>query len=395
MPRFYYPDCTSNSNILWTRKISTGREIVPLTIPHGIRRLISHSQPISIFDENRSCAYLYGGEIALLRSAIVVPDCYELFNAPWSANVVSYPSNRVRDDWKRLFPHGHCATLSSGGAICNYIEDSRFDYLQTAPEGRTVFIIKNHCDANNYWHWTYECLPRLFELRKLLDTGELGSVMFYVLGSELKSFQKEWIKHVIGFMPQYTFLTGPLLARNLLHIRPAFPSHCSKKYHTDALCCIMSAVKRQVLDGSSRLSAQMSQILASHAPLKSYIRRGRARNGRNVINEDALVDALKPLGFTSIALDDLSICEQALIFRKSQIVIGPHGAAFANIIFCRGGTRIVEIFSPSHIALHGAVQANIMKLDWHGLVAEAGANTEHGNDFSVDIDQIIKLVDSG
>ena len=51
-------------------------------------------------------------------------------------------------------------------------------------------------------------------------------------------------------------------------------------------------------------------------------------------------------------LSKYSFLEQAVIFNKAKIIIGLHGAGFANIIFSKEKTKIIEITSsqwPSEI----------------------------------------------
>ncbi|MCR6632568.1 MAG: glycosyltransferase family 61 protein [Magnetospirillum sp.] len=64
---------------------------------------------------------------------------------------------------------------------------------------------------------------------------------------------------------------------------------------------------------------------------------------RHVVNEEAALDALRPLGFEPVTLDGLSIAAQARLFAAADVVAGPHGAAFANLVFAAAGTRVVEL----------------------------------------------------
>jgi capsular polysaccharide biosynthesis protein len=39
--------------------------------------------------------------------------------------------------------------------------------------------------------------------------------------------------------------------------------------------------------------------------------------------------------------------DQARLFFDAEIVVAPHGAALANLVFSRPGTRMMEIFTPA------------------------------------------------
>lgn len=77
-------------------------------------------------------------------------------------------------------------------------------------------------------------------------------------------------------------------------------------------------------------------------PTHFYIDR-RASSNRVLHNEDELVSVLEQRGFTIIQLEYLSFDEQALLFANAEYIIGAHGAGFANMVFCKPGTRIIEL----------------------------------------------------
>ena len=49
-------------------------------------------------------------------------------------------------------------------------------------------------------------------------------------------------------------------------------------------------------------------------------------------------------GFETVQAESLSISEQARLFAEAKIVLGPHGAGFTNIAFCKPGTKVVELY---------------------------------------------------
>lgn len=70
---------------------------------------------------------------------------------------------------------------------------------------------------------------------------------------------------------------------------------------------------------------------------------------RRVVNEDEIMHLLGPLGFEKIATGTLSIFEQSARFAHAEIVIGPHGAGMANLVFCAPGTRVIEFMSADRL----------------------------------------------
>jgi len=102
-------------------------------------------------------------------------------------------------------------------------------------------------------------------------------------------------------------------------------------------------------------------------PKRIYVTRQRAKV-RRVLNGDALEDCLREFGFTSIALEELALVEQAALFARAEAVIGPHGAGFTNVIFCDPGTRILEMFHPDFISPNFWDCSTTLGLDYQALV---------------------------
>jgi capsular polysaccharide biosynthesis protein len=70
---------------------------------------------------------------------------------------------------------------------------------------------------------------------------------------------------------------------------------------------------------------------------------------RRVINEDELVAVLTKFGFKSIAPESMSVAEQISLFAAAEVVIGAHGGALTNTVFCSPGTKVIEIFAPNYV----------------------------------------------
>jgi len=73
-----------------------------------------------------------------------------------------------------------------------------------------------------------------------------------------------------------------------------------------------------------------------------YLSRGQNRR-RILVSEDLLIERLCPLNFQVLDPALLTIDDQIACFRNADVVVGPTGAAFANVLYCKPGTRVVEI----------------------------------------------------
>ena len=64
--------------------------------------------------------------------------------------------------------------------------------------------------------------------------------------------------------------------------------------------------------------------------------------------QDKIIQYLKKKNFSVFKLSDLNFYEQIYIFNSAKLIVGPHGAGFANLVFCKPKTKVYEILTPYH-----------------------------------------------
>jgi len=70
--------------------------------------------------------------------------------------------------------------------------------------------------------------------------------------------------------------------------------------------------------------------------------------GRVMLNEEELIARLRPLGFDIIEPQSLTATEQIAAFASADLVVGPSGSGMFNAVFCRRGTKLIDIESEPH-----------------------------------------------
>ena len=75
-----------------------------------------------------------------------------------------------------------------------------------------------------------------------------------------------------------------------------------------------------------------------------YITRGPSANNRSITNEPDVLDLLAQHDFEHVDPGSLSVVDQIRTFATADIIVAPHGAALANIIFASPGSTLVELF---------------------------------------------------
>jgi tetratricopeptide (TPR) repeat protein len=195
-----------------------------------------------------------------------------------------------------------------------------------AIEGTVAFLAKNYC--YNYYHWMFEFLPQI----ELLGRSgiDIGSIDKFAVNHCCFPFQRETLS-LLGIPLEKIVETDN--NNNHIQARQLLVSSVireSTKWACDFL-------RREFLNDS---------IIGVEKKQRIFISR---KQRRRVINEDELVAVLSEFGFKSIAPESLSVAEQISLFATAEVVIGAHGAALTNTVFCSPGTKLIEIFAPDYV----------------------------------------------
>lgn len=118
-----------------------------------------------------------------------------------------------------------------------------------------------------------------------------------------------------------------------------------------------------------------------------YVSRRDAAN-RRIANEDEVRARLARRGFETVTMSELSPADQAALFHGADVVIGAHGAALANLAFCREGTKVIEVFRDGHFAPCFARIAQSAGLEYGFGVGRPVASDTH-----LDLSQLDRLLD--
>jgi capsular polysaccharide biosynthesis protein len=129
-----------------------------------------------------------------------------------------------------------------------------------------------------------------------------------------------------------------------------------------------------------------------------YISRlGHSRRGastRAMTNEAVLIDRLRALGFLIVEPETLTARQQIEIFSSAELVVGPSGAGMFNVMFCREGTRVIDIESePGWIHAHTCLFASsaLRYAIFEGKADPADTRPVHRN-WTVNIEALLDRV---
>jgi capsular polysaccharide biosynthesis protein len=119
---------------------------------------------------------------------------------------------------------------------------------------------------------------------------------------------------------------------------------------------------------------------------------GRGDVGRRrTVNIDAVRDLVQSHGFVTVAMDGRSLDEQAALFAGADVVVAEHGAALANLVFARPGTRVIELCSANCVTWMYAIASVRAGFDYDLLVGIEPTVPKPFWSWQVDADQVVDL----
>jgi capsular polysaccharide biosynthesis protein len=224
--------------------------------------------------------------------------------------------------------------------------------------------------GNNYFHWLYDCLPRL----RIADAAgiKLNEIDHFLVDEYAnKALVTETVR-IAGIAPSKVKY---LQKRNILKcevlVLPSMPVEVSGTF---ALHWI------EWLRGL--LAPQWCPELSAKAGKRLFIARERDTT-RSLINGQEVQSALKGAGFETHYLRGSSVRDQAALFRSASLIVAQHGAALANLIFCDTKCGLVEIMSPGHTNNCYEHLAGMCGVYYERLFGSPG---DHSNGLNITVD---------
>jgi capsular polysaccharide biosynthesis protein len=120
---------------------------------------------------------------------------------------------------------------------------------------------------------------------------------------------------------------------------------------------------------------------------------------RVVANEDKLTELLKQYKFETFVLSELSFQEKINLFAGAKVVVSATGAGMTNMVFCKKGTKIIELFNEGFVVGPFYDMAPKLDLDYQYIICRTGSkakNLKQGQeeDLVVDLGQVKKIMDN-
>lgn len=106
----------------------------------------------------------------------------------------------------------------------------------------------------------------------------------------------------------------------------------------------------------------------------------RMGSKRCITNEEEIRHLLERYDISTVRLEDMSFHMQVQLFSNAELVIAPHGAGAANIIFLPEGASVIELFSPNYVVPCYWRIANVRKCNYAILLGKPYRSFEPGSE---------------
>jgi capsular polysaccharide biosynthesis protein len=233
---------------------------------------------------------------------------------------------------------------------------------------------------SNYYHFLMDVLPRVSVLDQCPGIAPVDR--WYVPAAT--PFQRELLT-MFGIGPDER-----IDSTEIPHVQAdclVVPSPPSMEVRNPPW--VVGFLRRRLLDAS----------FARVADRAIYVSRGPGRNNRRVLNQDAVVSLLTRRGFVVVDPDALTVAEQIRAFAEASVVVAPHGAALANLVFASAGATVIELF-PAGVVVpdYWKLASGIPGLDYRYLVGRGPTKPRSRNqmlvsDIDVDVGMLAAMLE--
>lgn len=275
-----------------------------------------------------------------------------------------------------------CCSDYSGGFVRKHNAQfalTRFNRPQQQL-GNVLFLGGNGCF--NYYHWMIEIIPKIFYLnQEVLAKYQIDHILCEVSAQQMASFKvllQLVLDHVGIDLPiVYVTTQKEIKLKKMLYIN-SFNNVVFNSYD------IVSAQKYTHLQPAILL--QLRTLLLAKLDQRDFaipkIFLARRPSQARLYNQDAVFQLFEKYGFKSVYLDEYTLEQQISLFSQADFIVGPSGAAWSNLLFCKTGCQAIS-WLPEQLKDFSVFStlAHIMQCDLRFVITCTVADTQdiHSN----------------
>lgn len=237
------------------------------------------------------------------------------------------------------------------------------------PVHKKLFSANKPWIVKNYYHWVLEFLPKISVF--VNPPNETFTELLRDAKILLPFYPSGWMEQSLSMIG---------ITENQIYVAPREHLKVDQLLFTPNYGKLYNLPLWAIEWLRERFSSYMQATGGKRRRI--YISRRKAAT-RRVQNEDIVLQMLSTYGFEEILLEDMNLADQIALFSQAEIVVGPHGAGFSNMVFSNSAT-LIDIFEPNHVnSCFYNLCYDSGQLYWY-LMAE----TVDGVNMHVDVDKL-------
>jgi hypothetical protein len=218
---------------------------------------------------------------------------------------------------------------------------------------------------SGYYHWFHDALPRLALL------GEFPGEIKILIRGPLSPYQRESLE-MLGLLERIREIEkNHLIIEDYYFSSPPGMTGCTNPY-------VVSWLREKFLPHQALIET----------PGRFFIK--RQGKTRGIINQEEIAEYFLSQGWGVIDLETLGFAEQIAWFANAEIIVGEHGGGFSNLVWCRSGTKVLELCADNF--LNGCYEgiSLCLPLEHRFEVVKA----DYQNRFTLNPNQVMELIES-
>lgn len=244
----------------------------------------------------------------------------------------------------------------------------------------------------NYYHWVVEILAKLEFLPKLPERYRKYPLLVSEDAVRIPSFKESLCLFAKGYELIVLDKHSSYMVDELIYVDSPnnlpFNLFCNQKFKPAYV-----SIDSRSIDylRKTALHAAEDTSAPSNYPKKIFLCR---KSGLRNYNQDEVVNCLSALGFTNVFMEDLSFLDQIRTCHRADLIVGPTGAAWTNLIFCRPETRALCWMAEElgDFSAYSSI-AGVVGVDLRFLTYKAGVRSTgelYCKDYNIDLKMIEK-----
>jgi len=200
-------------------------------------------------------------------------------------------------------------------------------------------ILINGVSETNYYHWMIEILSQLQYVNELQEVYKDFPLLIPAWVNKIQSVRDFFVNFDINRPLIFLDNLNAYQVENLLIIStPNFHvPHLSGLPREQVENSYLRPESIDFLKGIG-LNARAYKTSREHLP-RLFLAR---KHGKRNYNQDEVYSLLKNYDFKQVFLEDLSFVDQVDLFQNADIIVGPPGAAWSNLLFCKKGSKALS-----------------------------------------------------